>query len=240
MTQEVVAGQVMMSPVQMDMGDDIFAGKSKVIVKQEWAALECLGCEAKNRYRISEPIGGAEGSDVFLYINEESECCERICCGPNRSLKLQVRQGSTKDGPIVQTMSKPFHCQGCCFLRPKFDVSSPSIGGLGRVEDPFRCCLMDQQVYDKSDKLLFTTNGSICQAGICCPCCCSVDFDVLKNGAPVGKISKQPLDLLECCTKTNRFIIDFDKITDATEKRMLLAAAMLVDLEYFEQQKNDN
>merc|ERR1719433_1816987 len=98
---------------------------------------------------------------------------------------------------------------------------------------------MDQQVYDKSGNKLFKVEGMECQPGMCCPCCCTVDFDVLKDGSPVASISKQALTCTEMICKTNRFIVDFDKITDPTEKRMLLASAMLIDLEYFEQKKND-
>lgn len=213
------------------------------MIKQEFAAMEMCACEAKNRYRISEPQGEEEGGEIFLYIDEESECCERICCSRARALTLRVHQGSNKDGTIVQSMHKPFSCGGiCCCLRPHFDVYGPGGEGdkIGYIDDPCRCCLMDQQVYDKSDKLLFQTKGSICQLGICCPCCASVDFSVLKDEKEVATISKRPMTCCECLQKTNRFTIDFNQITEPEEKRMLLAAAMLADLEYFEEQKNDN
>mmetsp|Transcript_36463 Transcript_36463/g.84837 ORF Transcript_36463/g.84837 Transcript_36463/m.84837 type:complete len:235 (-) Transcript_36463:135-839(-) len=229
------------APIQVGM-TDLFAGKSKIMVKQEFAALECCGCEARNRYRISEPNGEEEGPNIFLYIDEDSNCVERICCSVNRSLTLNVHLGATKDGPVVQSMHKPFSCQGCCCLRPSFTVYAGPEGSnlIGTIEDPCRCCMMDQQVYDRDHKLLFTTYGSICQCGICCPCCASVDFDVLKDGIKAASISKRPMTLCECLQKTNRFIVDFDQIDDFTEKRMLLAAAMLADLEYFEQQKNND
>merc|ERR1719235_354336 len=78
--------------------DDIFHGNSKIMIKQEFALLECFSCEAKNRYRISIPNGESEGPDVFLYINEDSGCLERICCSVNRSLTLNVHEGSTRMG----------------------------------------------------------------------------------------------------------------------------------------------
>eukprot|EP00931_Biecheleriopsis_adriatica_P020408 TRINITY_DN1364_c0_g1_i1.p1 TRINITY_DN1364_c0_g1~~TRINITY_DN1364_c0_g1_i1.p1 ORF type:complete len:257 (-),score=60.11 TRINITY_DN1364_c0_g1_i1:73-780(-) len=228
------------APVQQAMGMDIFQGNQKIMVKQEFALLECFSCEAKNRYRVSVPNGEEEGPNIFLYVNEESNCCERICCSVNRSLTLNVHQGATKEGPIVQSMYKPFHVQGCCICRPKFDVFDGARAPIGTIEDPCRCCAMDQQIKDAGGKLIFTTYGSICQLGLCCPCCASVDFNVKKDGNDVALISKRPMTCGECIKKTNRFIVDFDKINDANEKRLIFAAAMLADLEYFEQNKNDN
>jgi len=229
------------APGQQTMGlgvGDIFKNSPKVLIKQEMALVEMCSCEAKQRYRISAP--GPENTEgpVFLYISEESQCLERICCGPNRSLTLKVHEGSSKDGPVVQTMHKDFSCQGCCCLRPSFRVfGQGGTNTIGSIEDPCRCCVMDQQIFNKDRNLLFTTYGSICQPGLCCPCCCDVGFDVNKNGQKVASISKMALSCTEMFVKTNRFLINFEKINDPVEKRMLLSSAMLLDLEYFEQQK---
>lgn len=231
------------APIQQSMGGDIFQGNQKIMVKQEFAVLEMCSCEAKNRYRVSVPNGEDEGPNIFLYIDEDSGCCERICCSKNRSLTLNVHQGSTKDGPVMMAMHKDFHLQGCCCCRPKFtlfDGPESSNQKIGYVEDPCRCCMMDQQILDANEKLVYTTYGSICQCGLCCPCCASVDFQVKKDGQDVGLISKRPMTLCECFQKTNRFIIDFPSDADATQKKMVFGAAMLADLEYFEQNGKDN
>jgi len=128
-------------------------------------------------------------------------------------------------------------------MRPEFslfDGSKESNNMIGKIEDPCRCCIMDQQIMDKTDSLVYTTRGSICQLGMCCPCLGSVDFQILKDGQEVGLISKRPMTCGECCQKTNRFIIDFPKDADSTQKKLVFGAAMLADLEYFEQNKNDN
>merc|ERR1712183_833247 len=207
------------------------------MVKQEMAPIELCGIEAKQRYRISVPNSDNSEGGVFLYIHEEGECAERICCGPNRSLTLMVHQGNSKEGPVVQSMYKPFSLQGCCCMRPSFMVWGP--GGkmandvLGNIEDPWRCCLMDQQVYNNKRELVFTTEGSICQPGVCCPLCCDVEFKVKKNGNKVANINKMALSCAEMCLHTNRFMIDFGGITDPAERKLLLSSAMLLDLEYF-------
>jgi len=221
-------------------GQDIFNGESRLFIKQRMEMMELCGIEAKQHYDISVAQGNA-GSEtagpVFLNINEESDCCERICCGPNRSLTLKLHSGTSKDGPTVLSMKKPFSCQGCCCLRPAFEVSNGKGELLGKIDDPCRWCLMDQQVMKPSGEVLFTTKGSICQLGIFCPCCGGVNFDVLKGETKVAAITKMPMDCEEMCLKTNRFVVDFDHLTDPLEKQMLFASAMLLDLEYFEQQK---
>jgi len=234
---------MMEAPNQVAMGGDIFQNSDKVMIKQEFALMECCGCEAKNRYRVSVPNGEDEGPNIFLYVDEDSACLERLCCSVNRSLTLNVHQGSTKDGPTMMSMYKPFHCQGCCCMRPEFQVFTgpkSSNNTIGKIEDPCRCCAMDQQIKDTSGNLLYSTYGSICQLGMCCPCCAPVDFQIKKGEQDVGLISKRPMTCGECMKKTNRFTIDFPKGANPTEKQLVFAAAMLCDLEYFEQNKNDN
>lgn len=229
--------------VMGNVGGDIFGGASEILIKQEWAAIELCDIEAKQRYRVSVPSGPNKEEGVpFLYITEESGCLERVCCSVNRSLTLRVHNGPNKEAPIIQRMHKPFSCQGCCFMRPAFRVTGAGGEGdfIGEIEDPCRCCTMDQQVFGPSKNLMFTTAGSVLQCGMCCPLCAEVRFDVTKNGSQVAYISKLPLTCAEACVKTNRFLVAFDKIEDPNEKRMMLSSAMLLDLEYFETNKNNS
>ena len=186
-----------------------------------------------------------QGTNMF-YINEESNCVERICCSVNRSLTLHVHEGSNLQGNVLFSMQKPFHLQGCiCCCRPELDISS---GGtrLGRVEDPFQChvclsCQVDQRVYDDKDNLIFTTYGSLCQAGWCCPCFCPVMFNVKNHaGGADGQIIKGYQNILEFCCQLNRFKVIFPPDAQEADKTLMIGAAMLLDLEYFEQNKNQN
>lgn len=163
---------------------------------------------------------------------------ERLCCGPNRSLTLKVHQGNYKSGEPLMTMEKPFSLQQCCFLRPNFTVKDGGGNELGKIEDPCRFCLMDQQVKDGSGNTLFTTKGTLFQCGICCPLCFDVNFEAEKENQWKASIRKLRPNCEEICLKTNRFIIDWEKVTDTKERKLLLASAMLLDLEYFEEHKN--
>eukprot|EP00413_Alexandrium_margalefii_P040986 CAMPEP_0204603426 /NCGR_PEP_ID=MMETSP0661-20131031/57258_1 /ASSEMBLY_ACC=CAM_ASM_000606 /TAXON_ID=109239 /ORGANISM="Alexandrium margalefi, Strain AMGDE01CS-322" /LENGTH=226 /DNA_ID=CAMNT_0051614483 /DNA_START=17 /DNA_END=697 /DNA_ORIENTATION=+ len=222
------------------MSVDIFNGAQRVVVKQEFAPFEMCSCEARNRYRISKPAeGDREGPGVFLFVDDDSDSLAKLCCSVNRDLVLNVHQGATKDGPVVLSMWKPFHLQNLCFCRPRFEVySGPKTGTrIGVVEDPFSCCSIDQEVRDSDSKLVFTSSGSLLQPGLCFPCWCGVDFDILRDGRKVGSVSKTSVDFCEFVKKTNRFVVDFGDLRDPAEKRMAFATAMLLDLQFFEENK---
>ena len=43
------------------------------------------------------------------FLQEESECCERVFCAPCRSLTLKLYQGSSSAGPVALIMEKVNH-----------------------------------------------------------------------------------------------------------------------------------
>lgn len=221
--------ELLCNPMQHDM----FNGVDRLFIKQERTAVEFLGIEAKNKYRISQATDDNKEGPVFLYITEESQGCERVYCNANRSLKLLVHRGATKFDPVIQTMEKPFSCDcpccSCC-CRPSFDVKAGSVQ-VGYVKDPCRCCHMDQQVFSANQNLIFTTTGSQCQKGMWWPCCFGIDFEVEKDGEEIGNVEKLPLNFEEMLLgNQNRFIIDMTDVKDPMERRMMLASAMLLDL----------
>lgn len=237
MSNVVVATPVQQTMVGGGSSVDIFKGQRSIFVRQQIEAVELCGIEAKNKYRISQPGPNATEGNVFMFVHEESECCQRICCGPNRDLTLHLHDGATKEAPVVWKMHKDFHCQGCCCLRPKTQVYNPDGSQIGSVEDPCRCCLMDQHIMDARGTRVFTTEGTMCQLGLCCPICFDVHFDMKNNGNKIGSLTKHSMDLAELCCKVNRFTLDFGSVTDAQTRKLMFGSAMLIDLEYFEQQK---
>ena len=66
------------APAAMSMAG--LAQADGVRIEQVFDLLEVVsGCEAKNRYRVMPMQGGVPGPQT-MFIKEESECCERICC----------------------------------------------------------------------------------------------------------------------------------------------------------------
>ena len=224
--------------------------KHSVVITQEFAPVELFGLEGKNRYRVT--ASGPDPKDMnneaasLFYIHEESNCCERIFCSVNRSLTLHVHEGGTRNGNVLFSMVKPFHLQGCiCCCRPTMEIYS---GGnrLGRVEDPFECevclsCKVNQNLYNETNDLIFTTYGTLCQPGWCCPCFCPITFNVKNHkGGSDGQIIKGYQNLIELCCQLNRFKVIFPPEATEQDKTLLIGASMLLDLEYFEQNKNQN
>ena len=172
-----------------------------------------------------------------MYIHEESECLERICCGPNRSLTLVVSQNH-RGGPELLRFKKPFHLQGCCFCRPSFDITNSQGTHLGHIEDPCACCALDQRVFDAQNILKYKVYGSICQLGLCCPCCGDVVFSVKDmDGGPEGQIRKI-FTCGELCGLNNKFKVVYPPGAPQGDKALVLGATMLLHLQYFEQNKN--
>jgi len=205
--------------------EDLF-GRS-ITLKQLWKPKElCCNYEAKNRY-LAE--------DGTLYIHEISDGLQRCCCAVNRELTFFAHAGPDKQAPTVMRMYKPFHLAGCCFCRPEMDIDLPNSQRLGHIDDPFKCCIMDQYVYDAYGNLRFEVTGSSCQAGTVCPRCADVYFDVLdESGCQVGQITKPRENFGERWTGTNRFTVDFPRQCSMKDKSLLVASSMLLDIQYFE------
>lgn len=240
-------------PVQAGLlEEDMFGGRATILVDQKFEALEVLcGCEVKNKYKVGVPDERnklSAGSD-FLFMHEESDCCERICCSVNRELSLFLRQGSLPSGevaqrqqPLLMKMHKPFHLQFCCCMRPSMDVTDANGTALGRVEDPFICCAIHQNVYRAGEKQPAFELGpkGCCNLAMCCPCCDDLVIPVFQQGKEVAQVTHVKMDCCECLGMTNRMKIDFGSVQDPKDRAMLFASMMLVELEYFEQQKNQN
>ena len=100
-------------------------------------------------------------------------------------------------------------------------------------------CGIDQKLYDDKNNLIYTTYGSLCQIGVCCPCISPVEFRIKNHaGGQDGKIIKIFNGIAELCCAMNRFKVIFPTDAQEADKTLLIGAAMLLDIEYFEQNKN--
>mmetsp|Transcript_4067 Transcript_4067/g.11558 ORF Transcript_4067/g.11558 Transcript_4067/m.11558 type:complete len:345 (-) Transcript_4067:183-1217(-) len=209
-------------------GTDVYG--SNLTLTQFFHAIEFCGVEAKNRY-MSEDGG--------VYIDERSDCFQRTIASVNRELTLFVHAGPNGTAPVVLRLYKPYHLPGCCCCRPSLEVDLPDGTKIGSIGDPFKCCVMNQEIFDSHGEPVFEVTGNVCQTGACCPCCADVEFEVLDgSGNSVGRITKKALTCAEACAKTNRFTVDFPRQCTMEGKHLLVGSAMLLDLQYFEQNKN--
>eukprot|EP00747_Dinoflagellata_sp_TGD_P164414 gnl/TRDRNA2_/TRDRNA2_184321_c0_seq1.p1 gnl/TRDRNA2_/TRDRNA2_184321_c0~~gnl/TRDRNA2_/TRDRNA2_184321_c0_seq1.p1 ORF type:complete len:226 (+),score=48.76 gnl/TRDRNA2_/TRDRNA2_184321_c0_seq1:80-757(+) len=221
------------APLQMEMEGHSFEYGESMEIVQVFTFAEMCGIEAKNSYVIDEGR---------MFIREESACLERICCSTNRSLTFIAHAGPDKMAPEVLHMHKPFGIPCLCLCRPEFEVTLPSGTPVGKVEDPFACCTMNQHIYNDQGELVFNVDGSICQCGLCCKLCADVEFSVTDphSGEEIGHITKPKVTCMEMCKKINRFQVQFPEGCSEHDKALLVASAMLLDLAYFEENQNDD
>jgi hypothetical protein len=158
------------------------------LIQQEFELLEIFGVEAKQRYRVypvsKEATAPGQFQSMYIrevtwiffchcytgylldnlylgvFINQESECLERVCCGPCRTLTLKVHFGADRNAPLMLNMHKPFHCQCCCFFRPTMFITDGAEQNLGRVTDPCNWNCMLDQVENEGSSLHFIYDGN--------------------------------------------------------------------------------
>ena len=118
--------QMMMQAPQQQQISQVDRFGSAIFIKQQFEVGEALtGCESKNRYHVyasttEENDKTSDGKEFIMFIQEESECFERICCGPNRTLDLVVYDGPNNNGKEIARFHKPFHLQQSCCCRPRY------------------------------------------------------------------------------------------------------------------------
>lgn len=185
----------------------IFGPKESMLVKQTMRGClqECLGCEAKSEYKVSnmdyqyiEGTSLKEGAMTMadeLYIIEESNCCLRICFQDGRPFVLKVSTGGEPGGQPVVEFRKPcgfpvmctIHTQDgqvdfpCCCLLPQVTAFSPGPDGqeLNKTRYQCDCCLwVPKFMYSEGGQDIFKIRPETCCGGCCIVCKCG------KGGAP--------------------------------------------------------
>lgn len=255
-----VSTMPMQTSIMMAAPVDPFGGQQVLLATQVFEVMELCGIEAKNRYRISPPENPVGGT--FLFAQESSEACQRICCSPCRSFTMNVHQGESKQGPVVLSLEKTEqHCPMLpwpVFLHPgawfitcpwvciAFTMSPPQItvkrAGtvVGTITDPpgqLFCCKANFIIRDASGNEIFEVGPhTLCQFGQCCPCLADevVKVHDARSGAEVARISRLKMTCLEICQKTNRFTVDFGQVQDPNHKALIFAAGLFFDMQYWE------
>ena len=131
---------------------------------------------------------------------------------------------------------------------------------IGHIEDPWKCCVMDQRIFGPDGQQIYGAAGSVCQTGVFCPCLAPVEFALTDtNGQPTdGGIAKifgvsraiiagiwvaffQECQQSSCgqgcaeiVAKVNKFRVTFPAGADPKQKMALIGCTMLIDFEYFE------
>jgi hypothetical protein len=114
--------------VAMDAGGEFgfLAQHPSLLVKQTMRGClqECMGCEAKSEYKVSEMdfgyindtgllSDGAMSKPDIMYLLEESSFCMRCCWQEGRALTIPVTRGPEAGGEELMRFEKPMGCQIC-------------------------------------------------------------------------------------------------------------------------------
>lgn len=229
-------------PVGCPPGLEYLAMVDQLIIKQVLEILEMItGWETNNRYRVMNTVG-----QQVYFIQEETTCLMRQCCGPGRGFTLHVTDNSSQE---VMRIVRPFKCcAGCCWcVQPgnccsmELQVEAPVGTVIGYVKQECSSWKPKLGIYDADDQLIGMVNGPCCVCNA--PCCGDVEFPVMDpmGTTQIGMCSKQWTGALtEYFTDADNFHVKFPMDMDVRMKALFFGAMMMVDFMYFETQKKNH
>lgn len=201
---------------------------SSLFVQQKIEMLELItGFETENKYTIKNQSG-----EKIYYAKEQSECCERQCCGPLRSFDLKIMDAGKNE---IIHLNRPLACDSCCFpcCLQTMEVSAPPGNLIGTIEQQWSFWTPKFVIKDAVGNIVLRIKGPCCTFGLCT----DVNFKVLsKDGeVQVGKISKKWSGTArEYFTDADFFGVSFPMSLDVKMKAVMLGAVFLIDMMYFE------
>lgn len=212
--------------------------KSEVLIEKKLALIELMGLEGKNQYEWRLDSNGVRGKgQVIAFTTEESDCFNRLICGPGREAKFSTHIGD-KSGKVTFTIKKDQYICCCfCISRPHSTVTDSNGTVMGEIRDPFKICAMKNIVIDgNSGKPKYFVKGSCLTAGMCCPCLADQDFDISDaGGKTVGSMRRMQQTVMEFfCPAMNTWVVQFPPNATATEKTLLAATQHMLDVNYFD------
>lgn len=221
-------------------GMEYLSHLDQIMIKQETSFMEILtGWEVKNKFKLMNSMG-----QQVYYALEESDMCQRQCCGPQRGFIYHVTDNMQQE---VFRIRREFRCcTGCfwcccdsCYYFASVEDRNGQV--LGHVSNLQFCCSPLFGIWDANKSLVAEVRGP------CCPCqtvCCTNDiefpiFDTKSNGQ-IGKISKQwPGLLKEMFTDSDNFRVSFPVEADVKNKALMIGAIFIIDMMLYEKQQNN-
>ncbi|XP_048845399.1 phospholipid scramblase 2-like [Brienomyrus brachyistius] len=190
----------------------------ELIVQGEVDYMEALSAfQYKNIYGVKNSLG-----QVVFYAVEDSDCCDRFCCGSQRSFLLRVMNNL---GEEVIRISRPLNC---CLQ--ELEVQCPPGKPIGYVTQELHPFHPEFMIRNERDEPVLKLTGPFCICG------CDTDFEVKSpnEAIVVGRITKHWAGLAqELFTNASNFAIRFPLDLDVRVKAVLLGACFLIDFMYY-------
>ncbi len=189
-------------------------------VVQRRELMELLGVETRNKYELRSPDGrvlgfaAEQGKGVLASVM-------RYFAGHWRTFELHFFDGQR------QVFLKALHPFRWFFQR--LEVTDADGRLLGAIQQKFGLITKKFDVEDASGRVILTMSSGLFSPWT---------FPFARDGQEVAKIEKKWSGFFaEALTDADKFRILFGT-TGATERALLLAAAVFVDLQYFEKKAN--
>jgi len=222
-------------------GLEYLAHIDQLVIKQQMEILELVtGWESANKYRVFNNVG-----QQVYFAAEESDVCQRQCCGPARGFIVHLTDNF---GNEVLRVTREFKCcAGCCWCAESdacaFEVKVEA--PVGQVVGFIR---QEASSWAPSYTIRSTDRDVVGYIEVpCCVCnspwCGDVEFPIKgkDNTTDIGKIAKQWTGTLaEFFTDADTFSVTFPMDMDVKLKAVFIGAIFLIDFMYFEQQQNNN
>ncbi|CAJ0934309.1 unnamed protein product, partial [Mesorhabditis belari] len=202
----------------------------QIIVEQKVSLLEAFTeWEVKNKYAI---YNGAGQQAYFAF--EESDGCERLCCGAARGYTLHIVDNFQKE---VAKITRPFLCCGNLCCQNETTIEAPPGNVIGVVRQQFGCASHNFAIYTPDGEAQLEIHGpNECGFGFACNCCADKVFKVKTlEGDTIGDIRKKWTGMTrEYFTDADTFTVKFPIDLNVNTKATLIAATFLIDFLCFE------
>lgn len=187
-------------------------------MQQIFEGFELLGFETRNKYRVSDEAGRSIG-----FAAEERkgifDFFFRQILGHWRKFTIRF---FSQDRSEYLVAHHPFR-----FFFQRLEVSEPSGELIGSIQQRFSILYKLFELEDSNGKILAEMKSPIWRIWT---------FPIKRNGLERGLISKKWGGLLsEAFTDKDKFRVSFtDSGLSIEERKLMLAASIFIDLQYFE------
>ena len=187
-------------------------------VKQVREIAELIGFETRNKYQISDSQGqaigfAAEQQKGFLGI------LFRMVLGHWRSFTIHIFDTKRR---LVLQVEHPFR-----WILQRLEVRTVDGRLIGSIQQRFSILTKRFDVEDGFGKELFVVASPIWKIWT---------FEFRRHGVVVGAVKKKWSGALsEIFTDRDNFLVEFSEASESSKERaLMLAAAIFIDLQYFE------
>ncbi|HEX4923797.1 MAG TPA: phospholipid scramblase-related protein [Bdellovibrionales bacterium] len=195
---------------------------SKLLVHQIHEVAELFGFETRNKYEILDESGrqvawAAEQQKGFLGF------LLRHFLGHWRSFTIQIFDAQRR--PVILA-KHPFR-----FFFQRLEIFDATGRPLGSIQQRFSILSKRFDVENERGMTLFEVASPIWRIWT---------FTFLHAGRPVATVAKKWTGaLFELFTDKDKFLVDFSEGgLSESERKLILAAALFIDLQYFERKAN--